>query len=610
MQGSVPNSPVAQRIVIPSTGQAFGAIRNRAADEAWRQLRSRSLQAESVAELSAVLTTYLSNHVSAVLTAWYHPADPATGQTERIESLNCPADGLDATLRQELKTTAEAAYQAGQLVTRTSSRPRIQLLAAPLPSPMTPCLLLLGETGRGEVDLCGQVAQLLSVAHEWVAVSQLKASQEETQAIAAIAELVAAVQQADDVDKACQRMADELSRCLGGADIYLGLQAAGGTDCRLNAVSGRKQIDRYCDETRLAESVFLESLTRRSSAIWPAASDRNRHALLAHQQFAEFLSGTAMVSVPLLRDDGTRVGCVIAVHTASDPAHGTLDSADNAMTPAAITPLDRTPLSAEAMERFLRTAAFGLTGCLSVIQKLADSRWLTVRQTLRRWMTRRRKQAIATTILILCAVMCLPVRYKVSCDAELQPVARRFVAAPFDASLEECFVEPGDTVDADQLLARMDGREIRWELAGVQADLNRAVKQRNTHMNNHEFGEAEIARFEIERLQSRADLLTDRTEHLELRSPISGIVVSGDHREAEGVPLKTGDSLFEVAPLDRMIIEVAIPEEDIRHVHSGQPVHLQLEALPETIVEAEILRVHPRAELRENENIFIAEAEV
>ena len=88
------------------------------------------------------------------------------------------------------------------------------------------------------------------------------------------------------------------------------------------------------------------------------------------------------------------------------------------------------------------------------------------------------------------------------------------------------------------------------------------------------------------------------------------MVVSGDHREAEGVPLEAGQSLFEIAPLERMVIEICIPEEDIRHVADGQIVRLQLDADPEAILEATIRRIHPRAELRDNENVFVAEAEL
>lgn len=126
----------------------------------------------------------------------------------------------------------------------------------------------------------------------------------------------------------------------------------------------------------------------------------------------------------------------------------------------------------------------------------------------------------------------------------MQLVARRFVAAPFNGPLLKCLVEPGDVVQKNDLLAVLDGREIRWELAEVQANLHEATKERNTHMSSHEFGDAAIALHEIQRLQQRSELLTHRDSSLEVRSPADGVVVSGDHREAEGVPLETGQTLL------------------------------------------------------------------
>jgi multidrug resistance efflux pump len=156
----------------------------------------------------------------------------------------------------------------------------------------------------------------------------------------------------------------------------------------------------------------------------------------------------------------------------------------------------------------------------------------------------------------------------------------------------------------------MDEREIQYELAGIQADMSGAQKERYSLMAERKSGEAAIARHEFDRLKHRSDLFTFRSENLELRSPIDGIVVSGDHKDEEGVPLKTGETLFEVAPLDLMIIEVAVPEEDIRWVREGMSIRLQLEAMPATVIHASVARLYPRAELKNHDNVFIVEAEI
>ncbi len=209
--------------------------------------------------------------------------------------------------------------------------------------------------------------------------------------------------------------------------------------------------------------------------------------------------------------------------------------------------------------------------------------------------------------VIAAVAMVIPVPYSVNCDCELQPVVRRFVAAPFEGALEKAFVEVGDTVQADQLLARMDGKEVRWEQAGNVAEYERAAKERDAHLADQEFGEAQLAKLQMDRLALTTKLLDRRDENLEVRSPIAGIVVSGELKRAEGIRLSMGQTLFEIAPLDQMIVEVEIPEAEVAHVVSGEAATIRLEAFSGQQLDGTLKRICPRAELRRKQQVFVGE---
>jgi multidrug efflux pump subunit AcrA (membrane-fusion protein) len=204
--------------------------------------------------------------------------------------------------------------------------------------------------------------------------------------------------------------------------------------------------------------------------------------------------------------------------------------------------------------------------------------------------------------------MFVPIWHRVTGRCELQPVTRRYVAAPFEGTLRKSFVEPGDLVERNQLLAKMDGREIRFELAGMRAEYNRAAKQRDSHLAAQDYGAAQRAKLEMQRCELRTRLLEHRGENLEIRSPTKGIVVSGEMKRAEGICLTTGQTLFEIAPLDQMVVEIAVPEDDISRVENGRKLVAALDAFPGRRWQATISRIQPRAEVRDNEQIFIAEA--
>ncbi len=222
------------------------------------------------------------------------------------------------------------------------------------------------------------------------------------------------------------------------------------------------------------------------------------------------------------------------------------------------------------------------------------------------WQHRRARWIVAATAMTSVALT-INVPYDVSCDCELQPVTRRFVAAPFEGVLEKALVEVGDTVSAGQLMARMDGREVRWELAGNVAEYERAAKERDARLAEQDFGETQLAKLQMERLSLTTKLLEDRNEHLEIRSPIDGIVVSGDLKRAEGIRLSMGQNLFEVAPLDRMIVEVAIPESEVAYLAPHAETTIRLEAFPSQPVTGSLNRICPRAELRNQQQVFVGE---
>jgi multidrug resistance efflux pump len=215
--------------------------------------------------------------------------------------------------------------------------------------------------------------------------------------------------------------------------------------------------------------------------------------------------------------------------------------------------------------------------------------------------------ALLIGLVLVMGLLSIPRPYRIPCEAQVEPIKRRFVAAPFDGVLERALVKPGDVVREGQVLAVMDGREIRWELAGLAAEMGQAAKERDGHLARHDFGAAQLAGLEVERLRVREELLSKRGQNLEIKSPIDGVVVVGDLEKSEGVPLAVGERLFEIAPLEQMLAEVAIPEADLPWTQTGQAVEIVWDAYPDSTWQGTLERIHPRSELRDEEYLFIGE---
>jgi multidrug resistance efflux pump len=213
-------------------------------------------------------------------------------------------------------------------------------------------------------------------------------------------------------------------------------------------------------------------------------------------------------------------------------------------------------------------------------------------------------------ILALGVLLAWPRPHKITCDCQLQPVVRLFVAAPYEGTLDKTLAEPGDVVAEGQVLALMDDREIRLELAAIEAELGRARKSWEAALSLDDIHEAQQARMDMKRFELKTQLLRGRQKNLQITSPIRGLVISGDLENSEGAPLAVGQTLFEIAPLEKMMVEADIPEDDIAHIQAGMEVRIRLDSDPRQILSTRLAHIVPRAEARDDQFVFVGKAQL
>lgn len=216
--------------------------------------------------------------------------------------------------------------------------------------------------------------------------------------------------------------------------------------------------------------------------------------------------------------------------------------------------------------------------------------------------------AVAGLLLIAAAVW--PVPYRVKCDATVETMGARFVGAPFEATLDQALVRPGDAVSAGQTLLVLDGRPLRLEREALSAEIGQVAKEYDVALAGQKIAEAQQADLRRKQLTRKLDLITDRLNSLELTSPIDGIVVSGDLERHIGAPLEQGQTLIEVAPLSRMKCEIAIPEHEIAFVQEGLPTRLKFHSVAGPSIHLTLEELHPKSELRNDQNVFVGQIDL
>lgn len=514
-----------------------------------------------------------------------------TSQQPHLVGLGFPTDGLNPSVQDGLFEVAKLVASDG--VPRTQPlqvQSALTVFAAPIVVRDQICDVLIAIRSSTEPypeAAATALRMAASSVSDWHEQQVLRLAETECEASAALIELVARMQDAPNPVAARQTFVDVVREFMDARHVVLG--ECGDTSkqqtSRVTAISNVPHIDPHSDFVQAAESALDECLLRNGVTVFPPQSDGDRHATLAHKRLSESEQQSTVLSAPLRSETGDILGAWSVVGDESlttNPVH----------------------------IRFLQAAERPVMSCLGLVKRSERGRLGKAGHAVTSFVSKWSGKLVIGALVLAVAVMFVPMSYTVKCRCEVQPVTRRFVSAPFASSLEEAHVEPGDIVTANQVLATLDGREIRWEQSGMSADVKRAGKQRDTHLAGHDVAKAQIARLEMERLRMKRELLDHRGNHLEVCSPIDGMVIAGDLKKTEGAPLSAGDTMFEVAPLDRMIFEIGILDEDIAHVREGMQVEIALDAYPRETFTGTVERIRPRSEIRDHEHVFVAEFRV
>ena len=383
-----------------------------------------------------------------------------------------------------------------------------------------------------------------------------------------------------DFDKSCRMAVDDLRDYLGCARIFLGTKRHGSLHVR--AISGVGRVDAKSPAHHPFEAAMGEALDAEKRVDFSAA-DTKRGDTIAHELLLQQTTAAKLTTLPLPREGGA-----LLIEWKDAPTLQQSRLVD-AAAPFA-------PVLFDLVERARPNAAV-----------------FTLRRAWSKAGANRRAAIIALAALAAALLAC-PFHYSIKADCRLAPTVKRVIAAPFQGQLHKSFVQPGDRVTEGQLLAEMDNRDLKLKEAELTASRDRAVKQRDKAMSNDGTGAdpaaAQVANFEAQSVGQELELVQRKIALLAVKSPLAGVVVAGDLRRSEGQPVQQGQVLFEVAPLDEMIVEIDVPDREISRVHAGQPVSARLESFAGETWTTTVTKIHPQSEQRDGHNAFVGEAAI
>jgi GAF domain-containing protein/biotin carboxyl carrier protein len=354
---------------------------------------------------------------------------------------------------------------------------------------------------------------------------------------------------------------------------------------QLKAMSHAEDFNRKMKIVQDMESVMEECLDQDVEILSPAP-EGSTYISRAADEYSKRYSSLTVLSLPLRNNEG-----VIAVLTLERP--------------------EGMAFSTEEIET-LRLTCELCTARLADLYKYAQWIGATMEIKMREFMAGflgPKHTWIKIAVLICSAALLFLIfgkgEFRPEAPFVLEATEQQVIPAPFEGYIKNVKVEINEMVEANSsVLAELDTAELRLQLAAAKSEMVGYLKQAAAAMRDRKIAEAQIAKANADKINAQIDLLNYNVSRASLVSPINGIVVKGDLKREIGAPVKTGDVLFEVCPIESLRAELMMPEDEIYYVAVGQEGYLATASYPSQRIKFVVERINPMAEVINQRNVF------
>jgi len=184
-----------------------------------------------------------------------------------------------------------------------------------------------------------------------------------------------------------------------------------------------------------------------------------------------------------------------------------------------------------------------------------------------------------------------------------------FVTPKVSGEIRAVLVEEGDRVKAGQVLARLDGDQLRLEVAQAEANLRKLERdyERNLELQKRGLVSSmafDNLKYELDAARATYELAALRLSYTSIRSPIEGIVTSrmdtaqvGNTVTPVGGVIQQSDmAMFEIIDFKSLVLEINVPEGQLSKLALGQPAEITADAVPGQVFEGRIALITPRVD--------------
>ncbi|MCG7873124.1 MAG: efflux RND transporter periplasmic adaptor subunit [Candidatus Thiodiazotropha lotti] len=359
----------------------------------------------------------------------------------------------------------------------------------------------------------------------------------------------------------------------------------------ISAIYPRVEIKQQTGLLRAIRDAMFEAMDQQAQLHYPTVETESDQLLRCHNTLAKMVGQMTLCTIPL-KAVGTPVGAILLERHRDQP-----------FTPS---------------EQLESLQAAGLTGLLLHQQQQIERPLLNLfgerfGNRMRRllgpkglWL----KLGLIGLVSLLTLSSFIKGDYRIDARANLEGSIQRVITSPFDGYLQNVAVKAGDIVNQGTLLCQLEDRDLKLEQAKWRTELAKLEREQREALATHERSKVTLLQAQGEQLRAELELVELKLERSQIKAPLSGIIVSGDLSQSLGIPLKRGEELFKIAPLDSYRVMLQVDERAIADVQVGQTGHLRLAGYPHLDHSLKVKRILPLTTAFEGSYRFSIEAEL
>lgn len=316
-----------------------------------------------------------------------------------------------------------------------------------------------------------------------------------------------------------------------------------------------------------------------------------RKAPKLHQDLRDQLGGACLVSIP--------------IRTSSAKLVVTCVRAEAAFTESEIERLQQTlQQMAPAVDLVERATRSMLRHATDRVQRFA------ARSSVPR---RVAKLMLAGTLMLVAAWFAFgSTSHEIAVRCEVLPERVLHITAPFDGTILTSDIRPNSQVAKGAVLCRFDTAALDLQHADLTAQMRTLELEVQRQVAVGDTAAARIADARRAAIEAQLAAVDNHRAHSVVVAREACVVLRGDLSQRIGQVVPQGEPLFELAPIARETIRLAVevPEDYALDVSARQSLRFVCTARPDEVLQATVASVALSATPTKGQNVFVAEARV